>query len=220
MTEYTLFCAPNTYAMSAHAILEEVGANYNLHWVELFSDQPDPLFIAASPHGRTPALNTPEGTIFETGAVSLYIAEKFPQFNLYIPTDHPKRGKFLQWFHYLATTLQPEVLIQFHPESYYQDEVQQKALKNASMKRLIETFETLEFALMESPFLFGSQPMVPDYILAMQTIWDEIFPTGIGAFPNLKQHLDLMKERPAVQRMLDQHQVEQRHRNSSSDSNQ
>ena len=107
MPDYTLFCAPDTYAMSAHAILEETGANYTVRWVRIFAENSDPDFLAASPHCRTPALSGPDGSVFETGAVCLYLAERHPDAGLVIPPGDPHRGAFLQWFHYLATTAVP-----------------------------------------------------------------------------------------------------------------
>lgn len=208
MSKYTLFCGTNTYAMSAHAILEEVGADYDIHWITLFEENPDPAFLAASPHCRTPALQTPQGSIFETGAVALYLAEKFPEANLNIATDDPRRGAFLQWFHYLATTLQPEVIIQFHPEFYMDSDENRRALKEASMARLHEIHKTLDRALDDGPYFFGEHPTVPDFILGMQTIWDEIFPTKITEYPNIERHLKALCDRSSVKNMLEQHKTE------------
>ena len=53
---YTLFAYPNSYAMTTHAVLEEIGAPYEVHWVQIFSDEVDADFAAASPHySSTPA---------------------------------------------------------------------------------------------------------------------------------------------------------------------
>ncbi|MBT3143846.1 hypothetical protein DS909_13940 [Phaeobacter gallaeciensis] len=209
MPEYTLFCAPNTYAMCAHAILEEVEADYETRWVELFSETPDPEFLAVSPHCRTPALLGPDGALFETGAVALYLAEQFPVAELVIPPGDANRGAFLQWIHYLATTLQPDVIIQFHPEFYHADPDLQSALKAASMQRLTGVFKTLDAALDGGPYFFGKRPTVPDFILALQTVWDVIFPHGdINAYPNLARHRDAMCNRKSVQKVLSQHKKE------------
>lgn len=208
MAEYTLFCAPDTYAMGAHAVLEEVGADYDIHWVTLFTSTPDPAFQTASPHCRTPALNGPDGTVFETGAVALYLAERHPEAALIIPPGDPRRGQFLQWLHYLASTLQPDVIIQYHPEFYMQRDADREELKAASMGRLRKVYETLDAALAEGPFFFGAAPTVPDYILALQSIWDVIFPEGIEAYPNLARQRCAMLERPAVRRILAQHEEE------------
>jgi len=216
MSTYTLFCAPDTYAMSAHAVLEEVGADYTLRWVQLFADRPDPEFLAASPHCRTPALQGPDGPVFETGAVALYVAERHGGAGLVIPPGDPQRGVFLQWLHYLATTLQPEVLIQFHPEFHHRDPALQAELKAASMARLGVIHATLDRALAQGPFFCGTVPTVPDFILALQTIWDEIFPAGgISAYPHLARHRAEICARPAVQRILALHAAEKRRRNAA-----
>jgi glutathione S-transferase len=72
---YRLFAAPHSYAMVAHSVLEELGVAYELAWVEIFTDKPDPAFLAASPHARVPALVHEHGTLYEAGAIALYLAE-------------------------------------------------------------------------------------------------------------------------------------------------
>lgn len=209
MPEYTLFCAPDTYAMSAHAVLEETGADYAVRWIQIFDEDPDPDFLAASPHCRTPALVGPDGPVFETGAVCLYVAERHPEAGLVIPPGDPRRGAFLQWFHYLATTLQPDVIIQYHPEFYHQQPDRQAALRAASMGRLKGVFATLDNALAEGPYFFGDHPTVPDFILGMQALWDVIFPDGdITAYPSIARHREMICQRPAVQRMRAAHAEE------------
>lgn len=208
MASYTLFCAPDTYALCAHVMLEELRLDHDLHWVELFAETPDPAFLAASPHCRTPALSTPQGTVFETGAVCLYLAEQDPTGAFLIPPGDPRRGAFLQWFHYLATSLQPEVIIQFHPEFYHDAALDQDRLKARSMQRLHEVFQTLDAALVEGPYFFGDHPSVPDVVLGMQTTWDVIFPNGdITAYPNIARQRDALCARPAVQRVLKLHRA-------------
>ncbi len=206
MATYTLFAAPDTYAMGAHAVLEEVGADYRVYWV--VSDDPDPAFAAASPHRRVPALSGPDGTIFETGAVALYIAERHPDAGLVIDPGDQRRGRFLQWFHYLASTLQPEVLIQYHPEFHTPDPDRQQELQRASQVRMRSIFTTLDQALIDGLFFFGDPPCVVDFLLAAQTLWDVLFPEGIDTYPNLARQRAAMLERPSMQSMLAQHRAE------------
>ncbi|MCR9125119.1 MAG: glutathione S-transferase family protein [Rhodobacteraceae bacterium] len=216
MTVYTLFCAPDTYAMGAHAILEEAGADYRLHWVELFTATPDPLFAAASPHCRTPALTGPDGAVFESGAVALYVAERHPEAGLAVPPGDPRRGAFLQWLHYLGTTLQPEVMIQFHPEFYMGSTADRAALRAASMRRLRRVFAVLDAALEPGPYFLGAHPTVPDYVLGLQTVWDMIFGAdGIAAYPNIARQRDALLGRPAVARVLDCHARESARRHDA-----
>lgn len=199
---YTLFCARNSYAMIVHAMLEEVGADYDVRWVELFSESPDPDFQAASPHLRVPALTGPDGALFETGAIALYLAERHPQAGLVIPPGDPRRGKFLQWIHYLASTLQPDVMIQYHPEFYFDGADDRQRLRKASMIRLARVLEVIDDALDPGPYFFGDQLTVCDFCLAMQAVWPVIYPGSIADYPNIERHVAVVTGRASAAKVL------------------
>ncbi len=202
---YTLFLSQNTYAMSAHALLEELDVPYELHPVEIFTPEPDPAFLAASPHARVPALAFDGGSLCESGAIALHLTDRHPDKGLGIPPEDPRRGTYLQWMFYLSSTLQPDVMLQFHPEFYFADPDRKQALMAASMKRLAGVWSVLEAQLEEGPFLFGAQPCAFDFCLGMQIIWPECFADGIQAHPRLARLLDALTTRPAVQRILPWH---------------
>lgn len=203
---YVLFAARNTYAMIVHALLEEIGADHELHRVELFSDTPDPRFAAVSPLLRVPVLVGPDGPVFESGAIAQYLAERHPEAELGIPVGDPRRGRFLQWLHYLSSTLQPEVLIQYHPEFYFDDEDDRRRLKAASMRRLAKALDVIETGLDPGPFFFGERRSVCDYCLAMQAVWPPIFPSSISDYPKIERLTRAITARPAVRRALIMHE--------------
>ena len=202
---YRLYAAPDTYAMIAHAVLEELGVVYEVAWVEIFTERPDPDFLAASPHARVPALVDRHGTLCEAGAIALYLAERHPEAGLAIPVGDPRRGRFLQWMSFLASSLQPDVIIQFHPEFYAAEAAAQAKLKEASLARLHRTLETLDAALAPGPYFFGDRLTVCDLCLAMQAVWDEIYPGTIDDYPQVKRLVARVTARPAVARVLAQH---------------
>ncbi len=206
MTDYTLYCAPNTYALSTHALLQEVGARYRVHWVSLFADEPDSAFLAASPHARVPALDGPDGTMFETGAIALYLAERHPDAGLLVPPGDARRGRFLQWLHYLASTLQPEVLIQYHPEFYFADAETQARFRKASHVRLAKVLAVLDAALAPGPYFCGDRITVLDYLLAMQAIWPPVFAGSIDDYPHIARMTRLIAARPSVKRVMIMHE--------------
>lgn len=205
---YRLYCAPNTYAMSAQAILEELGVPYELNWVTIFSETPDPDFIRVSPHGRVPALVDAHGPVFESGAIALYLADKHPEAGLAVPADHPQRARMLQWLFYLSSTLQPDVIIQFHPAFYFDGPDDQSRLKAASLARLAKVLATIDDALDPGPFFLGEQMTVCDICLATQAVWPEIYPGSIADHPNLKRAVALVTACPAVARVLEAHGVD------------
>ncbi|MCB2134894.1 MAG: glutathione S-transferase C-terminal domain-containing protein, partial [Rhodobacteraceae bacterium] len=102
-----------------------------------------------------------------------------------------------------------DVIIQYHPEFYHGEPDRQEALKAASMRRLEGVWDTLDRALSQGPFFFGARPAVPDFLLALQTVWDVIFPDGdITRWPNITRHRAAVCARPAVQRIRAAHEAE------------
>jgi glutathione S-transferase len=204
---YHLYSSPNTYAMSAHAMLEEIGADYELIQVDLSLSpkRRDPEFLKVSPHGRVPALATEDGTIFESGAIAAYLAECHPDVGLAPPPGDPARGIYHQWLFYLNSTLQPEVFIQFHPEYYFDSPEDKKHFQSASMERLKVIWELLDDALVAGPYLLGSQISACDICLATQAIWPEIFPNTIDEYANVRRTVTSVLERPVLKKVIAHH---------------
>ena len=60
-------------------------------------DQKKPDFLKLNPNGRIPIIvdqDNGEFTVFESGAILIYLAEKSGQF---LPTDPKKRSSVMQW---------------------------------------------------------------------------------------------------------------------------
>ncbi|MEP3280563.1 MAG: glutathione-dependent disulfide-bond oxidoreductase, partial [Stappiaceae bacterium] len=75
------------------------GAEYNAHLIKIGDgDQFSSGFVDANPNSKIPALidhSTPEPVrVFESGAILLYLAEKF---DALLPKDHAKRTEALSW---------------------------------------------------------------------------------------------------------------------------
>ena len=202
---YRLYAWPNSYAMGVHAMLEELGVDYEVQWVKIMVSDLDPDFAAASPHGRVPALTAPGQTVFETGAIALFLAESHPEAGLLVPQGHPGRARFLQWLHYFASTLQPDVMIQFHPEFYFDDAKTRTRFQRASMERLTKVLATLEAALDPGPYFMGGQRSLLDYLFVLQAVWPEIYPNAIDDYPRIHALVKSLLERPAVKKVHDLH---------------
>lgn len=191
--------------MGVHVLLEEMGVEYILSEVSLYATHYPSEFLAASPHGRVPALVHKHGTIFESGAISLFLTDAHLETGVGVAPDHPDRAKFLQWLFYLSSTVQPEVLIQFHPEHYFQDTDQQSRLKAASMKRLVTAWEVLDHAYQDGPWIIGNHMTAIDVCLSIQLQWPACFDGGIDTFPNLSRLLNAVSSRPAWKNVMRWH---------------
>jgi GSH-dependent disulfide-bond oxidoreductase len=95
----------------AAIMLEECGFAYRVHRVDLFKgEQQNPEFLKINPAGAIPAIVDPQGpggrpiTLTQSGAISLYLAEKSGRF---VPSDPAERALALQWFMFAMTDCAP-----------------------------------------------------------------------------------------------------------------
>lgn len=98
MIELHTYDTPNGRKVSV--TLEEMGLSYSVHVIDITkSEQHAPAFLAISPNNRTPAIIDPDGpggqpvSVFESGAIMLYLGEKTGQF---IPADPRARIAMLE----------------------------------------------------------------------------------------------------------------------------
>ena len=96
-----LYSLPTPNGVKVSIMLEEMGLAYEPHLVDFGShDQLSPEFLALNPNNKIPAIVDPNGpngkplTLFESGAILLYLAEKTGQF---IPKDAAGRYETIQW---------------------------------------------------------------------------------------------------------------------------
>ncbi len=93
---------PNGFKISI--ALEEMGLPYAVHWVNIGAgDQFDPAFLAIAPNNRMPAIVDPDGpggapvSIFESGAILLYLARKTGQLMGQTDRDRIAVEEWLMW---------------------------------------------------------------------------------------------------------------------------
>ncbi|PPR61917.1 MAG: Disulfide-bond oxidoreductase YfcG, partial [Alphaproteobacteria bacterium MarineAlpha4_Bin2] len=82
-------------------MLEELGIDYNIHLINISKDEQfAPDFLKLSPNNRIPAIVDSDGpsgkpySMFESGAILIYLADKFGKF---YPADERKRYDTLVW---------------------------------------------------------------------------------------------------------------------------
>ncbi len=96
-----LFTAATPNGQKIHIMLEECALAYVEHWVDIDEgDQFKPEFLAISPNNKIPAIVDSEGpdgnpiSLFESGAILVYLAEKT---GMFLPSDPEKHWATLKW---------------------------------------------------------------------------------------------------------------------------
>jgi GST-like protein len=200
MIDLYYWTTPNGHKITM--FLEETGLPYKIIPVNIGTgDQFKPDFLAVSPNNRIPAIadNDPAGggapiSVFESGAILLYLAEKTGKFIL---GDVRGRVEVLQWLFWQMGGLGP-MAGQNHHFSVYAREKLPYAI-DRYVNETNRLYGVLNKRLSDRPFVAG------DYSIADMAAYPWIVPherqgQKLEDFPHLKRWFEAIKARPATVR--------------------
>ncbi|MCV3270395.1 glutathione S-transferase family protein [Roseobacter sinensis] len=197
MTEpaYTLHYAPDNASLIVRLALEELGLPYRTRLVDRRrAAQRAPAHLALNPAGLIPALETPDGPIFETGAILLWLADRHG--DLIPPPRDPARTDALKWLFYLSNTLHPALRMLFYPSLYVGPDAAHQAQLRAQTRANI----LRHVAILEADCDPRGTPSVLDLYLAPMLRWLQLYPREsdrswfeLASFAKL-HHMALMLE--------------------------
>lgn len=203
---YKLFWDPGSANMAPHAVLEEIGFPYELVKVDIAGgDHKKPEYLKLNPNARVPTLVDGDRIMYESSAIVLYLAEKHPEARLAPPPGTRERMLYLQWLAYLNNTIQDSFNLFYHPDNLFDDATRRAELKAAAEKRLEKQWGVVDAALASNgPFLAGATFTAADLFLHMLARWGRNCARRPTTYPHVGKLVDLMRARPAVQRMMAQ----------------
>lgn len=180
--------------------LEEAGLPYKIFPVNIGAgEQFKPDFLKIAPNNRMPAIvdHDPVGggapiSVFESGAILLYLAEKTGRF---LPSDTRGRFRTLEWLFWQMGGLGP-MAGQNHHFSAYAPEKLPYAI-NRYVNETNRLYGVLDRQLAKSEFVAG------EYSIADMASYPWIVPyerqgQKLEDFPNLKRWFEAIGERPAT----------------------
>lgn len=201
---YKLYWAPGTAAMAPQAVLEEIGAAYEMLRLDLAAKQHEQAeYRKLNPNGRIPTLVDGDFVIFETAAICQYLADRHPDARLAPPAGSQARGRFYQWLTYMTNTVQPAFIDWFHPDWTFADAERQAALKDAAAARLLRATQVIDDGIgPQAAHMLGAEFSLCDFYLAMLARWSRFQDTPMWARPNIRRVVAAAYTRPAFQRMM------------------
>jgi glutathione S-transferase len=103
-----LYHHPFSRAANAVWMLEEVGAPYELRFVDIMKgEQKAPEIRALNPMGKLPILTEGDAVVTELAAIGLYLADRHAYGRLAPKVDDPKRGAYLRWSFFAPSVIEP-----------------------------------------------------------------------------------------------------------------
>ena len=201
MIDLYYWTTPNGHKITL--FLEESGLPYRILPIHIGKgEQFQPDFLRIAPNNRIPAIvdTAPAGggepiSVFESGAILLYLAEKTGRF---LSTDPRVRIDTLQWLFWQMGGLGP-MAGQNHHFVQYAPEVIPYAIERY-VKETARLYAVLDKRLTDRDFIAG-----PDYSIADMACYPWIVPHArqrqeLEDFPNLKRWFEAIQQRPATQR--------------------
>ena len=201
MIDLYYWTTPNGHKITM--FLEEAGLAHRILPINIGQgDQFDPAFLRIAPNNRIPAIvdHVPADggaplSIFESGAILLYLADKTGQF---IPPDLRGRNEVLQWLFWQMAGLGPMAgqnhhFVQYAPEP----------LPYAIARYVKETARL--YAVLNRQLADGREYIAGAYSIADMTCYPWVVPhekqrQKLKDFPHLAQWFDRIQRRPATER--------------------
>jgi len=185
--------------------LEEMGLPYKVIPVNITKgEQMAPSFLAISPNNKIPAIVDPAGpegkplSIFESGAILLYLAEKTGKF---LPKDSPAvRGEMLSWLMFVATGIGPYSGQAVHFKHHAPEKLPYAV--NRYLHEAERHWGIIDARLAKRRYMLGDSYTIVDMAVWG---WARAVPFVLGddaweKLPNLKRLFDEISARPAAQR--------------------
>ena len=201
MIELFYWPTPNGHKITM--FLEEAGTPYRITPVDISGgEQFKPAFLAISPNNRMPAITDdapadsgPPFSVFESGAILAYLADKTGQF---LARSARSRSVVLEWLFWQVGGLGP-MAGQNHHFIRYAPEKHPYAI-DRYVRETNRLYGVLDRRLAGRAFVAGD-----DYSIADMAIYPWIVPwqlqgQELGDFPDLKRWFDAIAARPATVR--------------------
>ncbi len=201
MIDLYYWTTPNGHKVSL--FLEEAGLPYEVHPVNIGQgEQFKPDFLKIAPNNRIPAIVDHSPTdggapisLFESGAILLYLAEKTGQF---IPKDLRGRQEALQWLFWQMGGLGP-MAGQNHHFSQFAPEKIPYAIKRY-VDETARLYGVLDRRLADRAFVAGEDYSIADMAIYPWIVSHKWQSQRLEDFPHVQRWFNSIKERSATVR--------------------
>jgi GST-like protein len=184
--------------------LEEMGLDYEFHPIDISKDEQfQPHFLKISPNNRIPAIIDTEGpdgkeiSVFESGAILIYLAEKTGKF---MPNDAHKRVEVLEWLMWQMGGLGPMQGQAHHFRRAAKEQVPYGIKRYTDETNRL--YGVLDRRLEGRDFICNDLSIADFACIGWVSRWEWV-DIDWTKYPNLKAWFDRMMARPAIAKGMD-----------------
>ena len=206
-----LYTAATPNGQKIHIMLEETGLAYRTHWVRISrGEQFKADYLSISPNNKVPAIVDDDGpggrtiTLFESGAILLYLADKSGRF---LPQEPHERWETVQWLMWQMGGFGPMLGQAHHFNAYAPMRPDGPVVLPYAQQRYTNEaarlYGVLDKRLSEHDYVAAGQYTIADMAIFPWCRLAKRQRQDIESFPNVKRWFDTIASRPAVARDMD-----------------
>ena len=200
MSNLRIYGIARTRAFRALWAAKELGLDYEHLPIEIGDDgAKSPEFLAINPNGRLPVIVDGDFVLFESLAITLYLAKKHSNGKLY-PATLEGEARAWQWSLWAVTEVDRGVNIWSLHAVRLPPQERNTALREEALKVIASPFKVLDTAVAKQPYLLGKDFTVAD--LNVAAVISRAVDMELAAWPHLQDWLTRCLDRPAARQAL------------------
>ena len=163
--------------------LEELGIDYEFVKIDMKAgEHRQPEFLAINPMGKVPAIVDGDFQLWESGAILLYLAEKYGK----MPPTLEERAKIAQWVLFANSSLSTGIFVETNRE-----------------RELPRLMTPLNKILEQQAFILGNEFTVADVAVGSVLGYIPIMlKLDLSGYPSVCNYIKQIAERPAFQKTI------------------
>ncbi|MEQ6248359.1 glutathione S-transferase family protein [Sulfitobacter sp. HNIBRBA3233] len=197
----TLHHCPQTRSMRSLWLLHELGVPFDVQIYPFDKTLRSPEFLARSPAGRVPALDLHGEALFETGAITEVLCERYSADGLGRPAGHPERAAWLTWVHFAETISQHAAALTQQHVALREDHMRSPIVMKLEAARIEKCYGALEARLAGRSYLLDGGFSAAD-ISVGQAVYMARYFARCDPYPALRDWYARLSARPAFKASL------------------
>jgi glutathione S-transferase len=189
----------STNGRKVHMALEEAKAAYEIVAVNLMKgEQKNPDYLKLNPNGKVPTFVDDGLVMWESIAILLYLAEKFPAANL-LPAAAADRARAFQWLVWQPTTFGAPASLLFRQMRFTPEGQRDQKVIDQARAEVTKNVEILAGGLQGRDYLAGTFSVADMALMPYLYVLAEL---GVAQSPTVDAYYKRLAARPSWQKVV------------------
>jgi glutathione S-transferase len=195
-----LYYNPMSRAARVRWLLEELGAPYEAVPVDFSKgEHKRPEYMKVHPLGVLPAIQDDGFAMFESAAIVMHLADKYPEKGLAPAVGTKERAEYYQWIVFAMTEAEPPIVQVLQHTRFLPEAERQPAVIEKSTQRFKTVATVVQDRLQGREYIVGNKFSAADVVLGGVMNFANMFGL-LNEHPTLQAYVKRLTERPAAKK--------------------